>query len=74
MTQLSVKIVPARRTIVITVIGQFTMVPLWKFRLDYDSNMPGSGRLRPFSKLGMVVLVLLFTLIFALVRLGLLHR
>ena len=40
-------------------------------RFDYDLGMPGSGRLQPFSKLRIIVIVLLFVLIFVLVRLGL---
>ncbi|MGO9087401.1 MAG: hypothetical protein ACLP6G_02785 [Terriglobales bacterium] len=37
---------------------------------DYDLPMPGFGR-QPFSKLRMIVIVLLFVLVFVLVRLGL---
>jgi len=40
---------------------------------DYDLRMPGFGRLQPFSKLRMIVIVLLFVLVFVLVRLGLLR-
>jgi len=35
--------------------------------------MPGFGRLQPFSKFRTVVIVLLFVLVFVLVRLGLLR-
>lgn len=38
---------------------------------DYDPGMPGFGRLQPFSKLRMIVIVLLFVLVLVLVRMGL---
>jgi hypothetical protein len=40
---------------------------------NYDLSMPGFGRLQPFSKVRMIVIVLLFVLVFVLARLGLLR-